>query len=514
MTSISESAAARFEDTGYLFGKRKTVLVYFGSMLGTTLTSFTIGMLGTSLPHIVADLGGLQYLPWVISAYLLTTAATVPLWGKISDIYGRRGPYTIALGLFAAGGLTCGLAPSMPVLIAGRVINGLGAGGMVPISMAIAADLISPRERGKWTGLQQAVFGGIGIMAPAIGGWIADTASWRWNFFIVVGLGVVSLTVVWFGVRIPRPARPHQIDYLGAALIMAGAGTLLLAVTWGGEQFAWSSPIIVGLLVISAAALAAFPLREVRVSEPIFPLALFRNRTFTLAQIGIVGSHSVLLSTLTLGPLVIQGVLGLSATAAGSLMIGYGLTSMAVAVAVGQWVSRTGSYRPVLVASPIVLAVSCYGLAHLDGRSTTVEAGLDLVLFGAGIGGLNGTLIVVVQNAVAPTLQGVASAGMAFTRILAGAVAVAVVGAVMTARVGAELAKRLPGAHVTNLSVGALIDVHRASTPDARLFREAFIAGAPGAFMILLPLLVVTVGAMAMLEKRDLRRTLTETSEP
>jgi MFS family permease len=398
----------------------------------------------------------------------------------------------------------------MPILILGRVISGLGAGGMVPISMAIAADLISPRERGKWTGLQQVLFGGIGISAPALGGWITDHTGWRWNFFLVVGLGLISLTVAWLGVRIPRTSRAHQIDFVGAALIMLGAGTLLLAVTLGGEQYAWTSPLIIAMMVAAAASLAAFPVWELRVKEPIFPLALFKNRTFALAQIGIVGTHSVLLTTLTLAPLVIQGVLGLSATATGSLMIAYSLTSMAVGFAVGQLVSRTGRYREVLVLSPVVLAVSCYRLGTLDGFSTPADAGIDMVLFGAGVGLVNGTLIVVVQNAVGSAEQGIASAGMAFTRILAGAVSVAVVGAVMTARVGAEVAHRVPGAEVTKLSVGRLIDLGGTAGAGGKVLREAFIAGAPGAFLILLPLLAVTFVAMWMVERRDLRRTLVE----
>jgi EmrB/QacA subfamily drug resistance transporter len=498
-------------DSAYLFDKRKTILIFMGAMLGTMLTGFTIGMLGTSLPQIVGDLGGLQYLAWVMTAYLLLTSVTVPLWGKVTDIYGRRVPFTASLAFFTAGALACAVAPTMPILILGRVIMGVGAGGMVPISIAITADLMSPRERGKWLGIQQVIFGATSILAPVVGGRVTDTVGWRWNFFGIVGLGVLCVSVAWFAVRIPRPTHSHRLDYAGASLIMLGAGTLFLAVTWGGVQYGWTSPLIVAMLISAAILLTAFVVWELRVGEPIFPLSLFRNRTFAMAQIGVVGTHSVLLVTLTLAPLLIQGVLGLSATQSGSLMIGYGVSSIAAGLLVGILVSRTGRYRAVLVISPIILAVSCYMLGELNEHSSPLEAAIDLILVGIGVGTLNGTLTVVVQNAVSVTEQGVASAAMAFTRIMAGALAVAVVGAVMTARVGAEIAQRLPGAQIANLSVSSLVDTAgmHASTASPVL-RQAFIAGAPGAFLILLPLLAVTVLTMVMIEKRDLRMTLLE----
>jgi MFS family permease len=396
----------------------------------------------------------------------------------------------------------------MWVLIGGRVITGIGAGGMVPISMAITADLISPRERGKWMGMSQVLFGGFTIVAPAFGGWITDSLGWRWIFYSVAILGGVSLTVAWFGIRVERPARRHQLDFVGASLIMGSAGALLIAVTLGGDQYAWESPVIVSLLASAAVLLVLLPFWERRVVEPIIPLTLFGNRTFVVAQIGIVGSHGTLLSTMTLAPLVVQGVLGLSAARAGSLMLGYSIALIVVGFLAGQFMTRTGHYRGLLLMSPLILAYGCYRLTQLGLHSTEREATLDLIILGAGIAPLAGTIIVVVQNAVGWELQGMASAATAFSRIMGGAIAVAVVGAILTARVGSELQKRMPDVHDPRGEFSALVAGR--SDPRHSEVRAAFAASAPGAFAVLIPLLGLTFVAMLFVEPRDLRRTLRE----
>jgi EmrB/QacA subfamily drug resistance transporter len=506
-----ESTSRRIEG-GFLFGKRKSLLVFMATMLGISLAPFTLGMIGTALPQIVTDLGGVRYSSWVVTAYLLTTAVTVPLWGKLCDIYGRRGTYTASLFVFTAGALVCGFAHTMPLLIAGRLIAGIGAGGMVPISATITADLISPRERAKWIGVSQVLFSTFSIGAPAIGGWITDLLGWRWTFYSVGILGAVALVVAWLVIRIEIPSEKKTLDYVGAGLVMVGACTLLLAIVWGGDVYAWSSPVILGLLASSAVLLLLFGVWEARIAEPIFPLSLFGNRTFAAAQVGIVGIHVALLATMTYAPMLVQGILGVTASEAGLLMLANGVTLMLAGLLVGFAVSHTGRFRGILLASPVLLAIGCIGLMRLDLRSTVLEAMLYLVILGVGTSLSSGTLIVVVQNAVSARVQGVASAGMAFTRLMGATIGVAIVGAVLNARVAAELATRVPGARLDGQTLNSLFTggTEAARSAGFQQLREAFQAGAPGAFAVVIPLLAVSFVAMLFIESRELRPTVAE----
>jgi EmrB/QacA subfamily drug resistance transporter len=494
-------------DGAYLLGRRRTILVFFGTMLGMSLTGLTLGMLAPTLPHVVAELGGVEYFSWIWTGYLVVTAATIPLWGKLADMYGRRSTYTSSLALFGLGAVVCGFAPSMPVLLGGRALMGLGAGGMVPIAMAITADLMAPRERGKWQGVSGVVFGGSTLLAPALGGWISDTFGWRWTFFALVPFCLVAAAVAWFGVTYDHPKVAQRLDYGGAALVVAAVGSLLLAVTWGGDRYAWTSAPVIALVAAALAFTAVFVWWESRVANPIVPLSLYRNRTFTAAQFGLLGTHSVLFVATMESPLILQGVLGVSASAAGSLMIPYSAGILVSGLVAGTIVTRTGHYRPVLLASPLILAFGCYRLTQLDLASTPAEAAMLLAVLGVGNGLTAGTLVVVVQNAVPDRAQGVASAGIAFTRIISGAVAIAVVGALLSMRVGHELARRAAG---TAFSASSLRSIVEKGSADAHavVVREAFAAAAPGVYWFLLPPLAVAFSAMFFIERRELRRTV------
>jgi EmrB/QacA subfamily drug resistance transporter len=502
-------------DQVYLYGKRRTVLVFFATMMGMSLAPFTLGVITPGLGQLAQDLGDAQLLPWVMTSYLLTTATTVPLWGRLADVHGRRRSYLTALALFAGGALVCGLAPSMPVAIAGRVITGVGAGGMVPISMAITADLIAPRERGKWLGISGVLFGGFTAVAPVTGGWITDVAGWRWCFFSVAIAGAVALVVAVLYVRIERVQRDREIDFLGAGLIIAGVGSFLVAISFGGEQYAWDSPVVLGLFAAAAVFLAGFAWWYPRAPDPIVPLRLLRGRTFAMTQLGTMGAHGTLLSTVTFAPLLVQGVFGVSAADAGAMLVAYSIALLLVGFLSGQVVSRTGVYRPLLIASPLVCAVGATMLTQITPESPLAVAVVALLVIGVGLGLITGTIIVVAQNAVRSDEQAAASAMTAFTRILNGAVVVAIVGVVMTARVGAELQERLPGVDAAQLSLAAAAGGSEAlSAAEQEQARAAFAAGAPGAFAVLLPLLALSAVAMLMTERIELRRTLKETAEP
>ncbi|MGI8606755.1 MAG: MFS transporter, partial [Gaiellaceae bacterium] len=284
--------------TVYPLGKRRTLIVFAGLMLGMLVAALNQTIVSTALPTIVGELGGLQHYSWVFSAYMLGMTVTVPLYGRLSDFYGRRPFFALGIVLFSAGSIVAGLAPSMEVLIAGRAIQGLGAGGLIPLGIAVIGDIIPPRKRGKWQGLTGVVFGLSSVVGPATGGWIADNTSWRWAFFVSLPLAAVALVVVWVGFDARQVKERHRIDYLGATLLTAAISTGLLGSVWGGIDHPWSSPVIVSLFAAAAFFTVAFVLQERRAAEPILPLDLFRNRTFAVAQVALFGIGAAIFGTI------------------------------------------------------------------------------------------------------------------------------------------------------------------------------------------------------------------------
>jgi EmrB/QacA subfamily drug resistance transporter len=380
----------------YPLGKRRTLIVFFGLMLGMLLAALDQTIVSTALPRIVTDLGGFQHYSWVFSAYMLGATVTVPLYGKLSDLYGRRPFFLLGITLFSAGSIISGLAGDMGMLIAGRAVQGLGAGGLIPLAIAAIGDIIPPRRRGKWQGFLGAVFAASSVLGPATGGWLTDNASWRWCFFVNLPLAALALLVVWFGFA-RRPRREvHSIDYVGALLLTSGAALGLLAAVWGGAEYPWRSGVIVGLFAVSALLLGLFVAQERRAREPILPLDLFHGRTFSAATVAVFAIGAAMFGAIIYVPLFVQRVLGDSASGSGAvltpLMLGIILTS----IAAGQLVSRTGRYRPVLIAGPPLLAAGFFLLSRLGVDSTRLVVTRDVVIVGLGIGLMMQTLTVAV----------------------------------------------------------------------------------------------------------------------
>jgi EmrB/QacA subfamily drug resistance transporter len=500
----------------YLFGKRRTLIVFAGLLLGMLLAALNQTIVATALPDIVADLGGFEHYSWVFSAYMLTSTVTVPLYGKLSDVYGRRSFFLLAIVLFMAGAVVSGLAPSMTVLIVGRAIQGLGAGGLIPLAMAVIGDLIAPRERGKWQGLTGAVFGVASVVGPATGGWISDNASWRWAFFVSLPFGLLALVVVQRGFTMEPAHRAHTIDYTGAALLTAGLSTGLLATVWGGAQYPWGSLEIVGLFAASAVLLLVFLLWELRVAEPIMPLGLFRNRTFAASQVALFFVGAAMFGTIIYIPLFVQGVLGESATSSGAILTPLMLSLIGASIAAGQLVSRTGRYKEVLLACPVVLAVGFWLLSRLDVHSTLQETTRDMIVVGLGLGVGMQTFVLVVQNAVPRSMMGVATASTQFFRTIGATIGVTVMGAMLTSRLHEELAGRLSWAELARLggtaSPGALVAGGAASLPAdvAATLREALGAAIHPVFALGVPLTAIAFVATVFVERRELRRSLHE----
>ena len=500
----------------YLLGKRRTLIVFAGLLLGMLLAALNQTIVATALPDIVADLGGFDHYSWVFSAYMLTSTITVPLYGKLSDVYGRRPFFLLAIVLFMIGAVVSGLAPSMTVLILGRAIQGLGAGGLIPLAMAVIGDLIAPRERGKWQGLTGAVFGVASVVGPATGGWISDNASWRWAFFVSLPFGLLALVVVQRGFTMEPSHQEHSIDYTGAALLTAGLSTGLLATVWGGTQYPWDSPEIVGMFAVSALLLAVFVVWERRAREPILPLDLFRNRTFAASQVALFFIGAAMFGTILYVPLFVQGVLGESATSSGAILTPLMLALIGASVAAGQLVSRTGRYKAVLLTSPVVLAVGFWLLSRLDSHSTLHETTRDMVVVGLGLGLGTSTFVLVVQNAVPRSMMGVATASTQFFRTIGATIGVTVMGAMLTSNLHDELAGRLSPAQLADVggaaSPGSLVAGGADSLPSdvAAALRDALGAAIEPVFALGVPLMLLALVATVFVERRELRRSVHE----
>jgi EmrB/QacA subfamily drug resistance transporter len=461
----------------YPLGKRRTLIVFFGLMLGMLLAALDQTIVSTALPRIVRDLGGFQHYSWVFSAYMLGATVTVPLYGKLSDIYGRRPFFLLGIILFSTGSIISGLATSMGMLIAGRAIQGLGAGGLIPLAIAAIGDIIPPRRRGKWQGVTGAVFAASTVLGPATGGWLTDNASWRWCFFVNLPLAALALTVVWFGfVRRPR-REEHSIDYVGAVLLTAGAAAGLLAAVWGGTEYPWSSPVVIGLFVTAAVLLGSFVFQERRAKEPILPLELFRERIFSAAAVAVFALGAAMFVTIIYVPLFVQGVLGESASDSGAVLTPLMLGIITTSMVAGQLVSRTGHYRPVLLAGPPLLATGFFLLAGLGVHSSQLDVTRDVVIVGLGVGLMMQTLTVAVQNSVSRRVIGVATASTQFFRTVGATVGVTVMGAIVTMRLGgnpagaspARLAGALHPVFVIALGLAAIVFIAVLFVPHIEL---------------------------------------------
>jgi EmrB/QacA subfamily drug resistance transporter len=426
----------------YPLGKRRTLVVLAGTLLGMLLASINQTLAATAMPKIVDELGGLEHYSWVFSAYVLGATVTIPLYGKLSDLYGRRPLFLAAITLFSAGSVMAGLASSMEVLVAGRAVQGFGAGGLIPIGIAVIGDIIAPRERGKWQAVNGIVFACSAVGGPLLGGWIADNASWRLVFFVSLPLAALALVVVWFGFGKRQRREERRIDYLGAVLLTLGTGAGLVAASSGGVDYAWSSPVVVSLLAASAVLLTAFLVWERRAPEPLLPLPLFRRRAIATAEIALCALGAATFGTVTFVPLFVQGVLQESATSAGAVLTPLMLSWVGASVVAGQIVSRTGRSRPVLLAGPPIMAVGFALLATMGADASTTDAIRNVVIVGIGVGLMMQTLIVVVQNAAPRELLGVATASAQFSRWIGATIGVTLMGAIVASRLGHPAAEQ------------------------------------------------------------------------
>ncbi|MDQ0786744.1 MDR family MFS transporter [Streptomyces sp. B3I8] len=423
-----------------------SVLVSIGALLlGMLLAALDQTIVSTALPTIVSDLGGLEHLSWVVTAYLLASTAATPLWGKLGDQYGRKRLYQTAIVIFLVGSALCGAAQGMGQLIAFRALQGLGGGGLIVLSMAIVGDLVPPRDRGRYQGLFGAVFGATSVLGPLLGGLFTQHLSWRWVFYVNLPVGVVALAVIATVLHIPRRATKHVIDYLGTFLIAAVATCLVLVASLGGTTWDWASPQIIGLLVLGVVLAGAFVAVERRAAEPVLPLKLFRVRTFTLSAVISFVIGFAMFGGMTYLPTFLQVVRGISPTLSGVHMLPMVFGLLLSSTVSGQIVSRTGRWKVFPVAGTAVTTVGLLLLHRLDEHTSTAVTSAYFFVFGLGLGLVMQVLVLIVQNAVAYEDLGVATSGATFFRSIGASFGVAVFGTVFAGRLGDKLADILAG---------------------------------------------------------------------
>jgi EmrB/QacA subfamily drug resistance transporter len=432
------------------------VLVSIGALLlGMLLAALDQTIVSTALPTIVSDLGGLDHLSWVVTAYLLAATAATPLWGKLGDQYGRKRLFQTAIVIFLLGSALCGVAQDMAQLIAFRAVQGLGGGGLIVLSMAIVGDLVPPRERGRYQGLFGAVFGATSVLGPLLGGLFTQHLSWRWVFYVNLPVGIVALAVIAAVLRIPRKDQRHVIDYLGTFLIAAVATCLVLVASLGGTTWEWGSAQIVGLAVLGVVLAVVFVAVERRAAEPVLPLRLFRVRTFTLSAVISFVVGFAMFGAMTYLPTFLQVVQGISPTMSGVHMLPMVLGLLLASTASGQIVSRTGRWKVFPIAGTGITTLGLLLLHQLDENSSTAELSGFFFVFGLGLGLVMQVLVLIVQNAVPYADLGVATSGATFFRSIGASFGVAVFGTVFAGRLGDQLTDAFRGAP---LPPGASVD--------------------------------------------------------
>jgi EmrB/QacA subfamily drug resistance transporter len=435
-------------DTGAIpnLSHRRVLVIIGALMLGMLLAALDQTIVSTALPTIVADLGGASHLSWVVVAYLLAATVSTPLWGKLGDQYGRKVFFQAAIVIFLAGSICSGISHSMIELIAFRSVQGLGGGGLMVGTQAIVGDIVPPRDRGRYQGLFGAVFGVASIAGPLLGGVFVEQLSWRWIFYINVPIGAVALAVV--ASRVPGQLRRvhHVIDYLGTVVLVLATSALVLFTSLGGTTYAWGSPTIIGLGVAGAVLVALFVVVERRAIEPVLPLHLFKNRSFSVTSVvGFIVGFAMF-GAITYLPAFFQIVRGQSPTISGLQLLPLMVGMLTVSIASGQIISRTGRYRFFPIAGTALIAVGLLLLSRMGiGTSEAVQAIYMLVL-GLGLGAVMQVLVLIVQNSVPYSELGVATSGATFFRSIGGSFGAAIFGAIFANVLVGNLARHLGAA--------------------------------------------------------------------
>jgi EmrB/QacA subfamily drug resistance transporter len=497
------------DETQYLsHGQIKGVMV--GIMAGMFLAALDQSIVGVALPRITSDLGGLEHLAWVVTAYLVASTAATPLWGKISDLYGRKRIFQAAIVIFLIGSVLCGISQSMPQLIAFRAVQGIGGGGLMAIALAIIGDVIPPRERGRYQGYFGAVFGVSSVAGPLLGGWLTDAIDWRWIFYINLPIGMLALFVTSVSLTMPVTRREHTIDYLGAGLIVGAVSSLLLYLNWAGAHWGWGDPRALALAGAALVLTLLFVLVESRAQEPIVPMRLFRNGIFSVGNAFGFLSGLAMFGGVIFLPLYFQGVMGMSPTRSGLAMVPMIGGLLFMSILSGVLISRTGRYKIFPIAGAALIIVGLLLLAQLRVETPYWQVAVYAFVFGLGLGLTLQTVMVAVQNAVDIRDMGVATSSLTFTRSLGGAIGTAIFGAILNTRLATHLGDAIEGIDTSQIPVDPevtsnILAMQSLEEPARSVVLGAYTDALTDLFLFAVPFVVAALLMALLLKEVPLR---------
>jgi EmrB/QacA subfamily drug resistance transporter len=489
--------------------------IFAALMLGMFLAALDQTIVSTALPTIVGDLGGLNHLSWVVTSYLLASTISTPLYGKLGDMMGRKPVFLAAILIFLAGSMLAGLSQSMGELIGFRALQGIGAGGLMVGAQAIIADIVPPRERGRYMGLIGSVFAVASVAGPLLGGFLVDNLSWRWVFYVNMPVGALAVLIVATRLHLHTPHTRHKIDYLGAGFLSGAVGALILLTTWGGNEYAWGSSMIIGLGIAGVAFLAAFIWRESRAPEPILPLKLFRSRVFSVANAMGFTIGMAMFGAIIFIPLYLQLVYGASPTSSGLRLLPLMGGLLVAAITSGRIISRVGRYKAFPIAGTAVLVGGMFLLSRLGVGTAPWLASVYMLVVGVGIGLVMQVLVLVVQNDVLPSEIGVATSTATFFRSVGGSFGVAIFGTIFATRLAHELSQ-LPRSITARLGSGVHLNPEQAKHLPPAVhadFLNAFAHSLHGVFLWGMAIAIIPFGLAWLLKEVPLRTTLEPAAE-
>ncbi|SJM61092.1 DHA2 family efflux MFS transporter permease subunit [Gulosibacter sp. 10] len=504
MTQTQEAAAPRTESI--LTGRAKG-LALTGLFMSMAVSMLAMSVVGTSMPIIIADIGGTQAaFTWVMTATMLASAITTPIWGKLADLTNKKVLLQLALVVFVLGSMAAGLATDPTWLIASRVLQGIGAGGLGALGQIVMAEIISPRERGKYMGIMGAIMAVSTVGGPLLGGWITDSLGWRWNFYVAVPIAIVAIIFLQRTLHLQTEKRKVTIDYWGAVLISAGFSSLLIWVTLGGNEFdwvSWETLLMVGGGVI---ALIIAVLVELRAEEPLLPMHLFKNRTFTMSVIASLAVGLAMFGTSVFLGQYMQLARGKSPTESGLLTIPMMAGVLLASTLVGQLISRTGKWKRYMVAGSFILFAGLLMMGQLRYDTSFWYVGVSMFILGAGVGMCMQNLVLVVQNTVSPNEIGVSSSAVTFFRTIGGTAGMSAMGAMLSQQIVSfitdgldRLAKTDPAAMAgaEALQGGAIPKLADLTEPIRLVVEEAYGHGIGDVFLAASPVAIIAIIAIA-----------------